>query len=379
MGRSPPRRLPIGVVRLAAERATADLLAQELRAEGPDTEDVGDRPRAPALREHGDGDDAADRPAEGVRLADRVHDLAQQVLVGEVLGLLPVAGAGDDLAPKALDLVAGGVAEAPVEGFARVELLAVDEQRARAGQRVAVLVEVAEQSQAAVLQGAGAVLVLAMEAGDVVVDQLRGRRVVADDDEARRCLDARLRPPARTSSRSARSAELFLRPGDRRDERDLAPPVENPVRGLAARVELPVAGRVLVGRVQDRPLEEALAHSVVGRFYAFVRCANGSTMVNPPMRSALIRFFSSQLSPHVQSALQLAHDAHGLGGPSFPAYVVGQPQAELLVQGRVLAGCLLTRCLDQGAVGAQGDVPHVLTRPRCDSYSSRSASTPQTA
>jgi hypothetical protein len=59
-----------------------------------------------------------------------------------VLGLLPVAGARDDLAPKALDLVAGGVAEAPVEGFSRVELLAVDEQRARAGQRVAVLVEV---------------------------------------------------------------------------------------------------------------------------------------------------------------------------------------------------------------------------------------------
>ena len=147
MGRSPPRRLPIGVVRLAAERAADDLLAEELRAERPDAEDVGDGPRVPAFREHGDGDDAADRPAEGVRLADRVHDLAQQVLVGEVLGLLPVAGAGDDLAPEALDLVAGGVAEALVEGFARIELLAVDQQRARAGQRVAVLVEVAEQAR----------------------------------------------------------------------------------------------------------------------------------------------------------------------------------------------------------------------------------------
>ena len=58
--------------------------------------------------------------------------------------------------------------------------------------RVAVLVEVAEQREAAVLPGVRrAVLVLAVEAGDVVVDELRGGGVVADDDEARaarRCL-----------------------------------------------------------------------------------------------------------------------------------------------------------------------------------------------
>ena len=35
---------------------------------------------------------------------------------------------------------------------------------------------------------------------------------------------------------------------------------EDPVRRLAARVQLPVAGWVLVGRVQDRLLEESRIH-----------------------------------------------------------------------------------------------------------------------
>jgi hypothetical protein len=49
-----------------------------------------------------------------------------------------------------------------------------------------VLVEVAEQRQAALLGRDRAVVVLPQEAGDVVVDQLRDRGVVADDDEAGR-------------------------------------------------------------------------------------------------------------------------------------------------------------------------------------------------
>ena len=164
----------------------------------------------PALREHGDGDDAANRSAEGIGLADRVHDLAQQLLIGEVLGLLPVAGAGDDLAPEALDLVAGGVAEAPVEGLARVELLALDEQRARPGERVAVLVEVAEQRQAAILERRRAVLVLAVEAGDEVVDQARL--------DVQRCT---IEPQARLHPKQRREHGLeiaaHLRPAERHE------------------------------------------------------------------------------------------------------------------------------------------------------------------
>ena len=76
--------------------------------------------------------------AELARLADGVHDLAQQVLVGDVLAGAGVAGALDDLAAEPLDLVGGHAAEVVVERVAGFELLAVDQQRVRARQRVAV-------------------------------------------------------------------------------------------------------------------------------------------------------------------------------------------------------------------------------------------------
>ena len=185
----------VQVVRLATERAADHLLAEKLRAEGADAEDVGDGVGVPAFGEHGDRHDAADAGAELVLLADRVHDLAQQLLVGDVLGGARVAGALDDLAAEALDLVRGHRAEVVVERIAGFELLGVDEQRVGPRQRVAGgLVEVAEQRQAAVLERGRAVLVLAVEAGDVVVDQLRDGGVLADDDEAGRDGDAALLP-----------------------------------------------------------------------------------------------------------------------------------------------------------------------------------------
>ncbi len=55
---------------------------------------------------------------------------------------------------------------------------------------------------------------------------------------------------------SAGREDVDVRVRDRRDERDLAALGEDPVRRLAAGVELPVPGRVLVRRVQDRLLEE---------------------------------------------------------------------------------------------------------------------------
>ena len=63
-------------------------------------------------------------------------------------------------------------------------MFAVDEQGARAWQGVAVFVVVAEQGQATLFRLAGAIGVLALEAGDVVVDQLGGGGVVAHHDEA---------------------------------------------------------------------------------------------------------------------------------------------------------------------------------------------------
>ncbi len=57
-----------------------------------------------------------------------------------------------------------------------------------------MLVKVAEQWQAAVLQSGGAVVVLAVEAGDEIVDQLGDGSVLAHDYKARRHTDSGLRP-----------------------------------------------------------------------------------------------------------------------------------------------------------------------------------------
>ena len=61
----------VQVVGLPAQGAADDLLAQELGAEGADAEDVGDGVGVPALGEHRDRDDAADRLAELVRACRR--------------------------------------------------------------------------------------------------------------------------------------------------------------------------------------------------------------------------------------------------------------------------------------------------------------------
>ena len=57
----------------------------------------------------------------------------------------------------------GHLAEILVECIAGLKLCAVDQQRPRPAQLVAVFVEIAEQRQASVLESSGAVLVLPME------------------------------------------------------------------------------------------------------------------------------------------------------------------------------------------------------------------------
>ena len=64
---------------------------------------------------------------------------------------------------------------------------------------------------------------------------------------------------------------LLLGFGDRRDERHLAPLGNDPVRRLAGLVELPVLRGVLVGRVQDRLLEESPVHEGFASVPATVR------------------------------------------------------------------------------------------------------------
>src|SRR5690349_5764908 len=119
----------VEIVGLAPKTTTDDLLTKELRAEGAHTENMRDGVGVPTLGQHRNRDDAADRFAELPRLADRVHDFAQQLLVGDVLTGPDVARARDDLAAEPFNLVPRHITKIFVERLPRFELLTVDQQR----------------------------------------------------------------------------------------------------------------------------------------------------------------------------------------------------------------------------------------------------------
>ena len=68
---------------------------------------MGDGIGVPAFGEHRNRNDAADGTAKLSGLADRIHDLAQQFLIGDVFAGAGIAGALDDFTAKAVDLVGG--------------------------------------------------------------------------------------------------------------------------------------------------------------------------------------------------------------------------------------------------------------------------------
>src|SRR5437870_3501220 len=110
----------------------------------------------PTLSEHGDGNDAPDRSAQLAMLPNGIHHLAEKRHVVEFLPSLKLIGelaaAFDNLAAEALYFVARHAAEVVIQRFAGFELLAVDKQRIWARERVAVLVEVAEERETSVFQ-----------------------------------------------------------------------------------------------------------------------------------------------------------------------------------------------------------------------------------
>ena len=65
--------------------AADDLLAEELRPEGADPEDMSDGVGIPSLGQHRDGDDATNLFPELAWLADGVHHFAEEVFVGELV------------------------------------------------------------------------------------------------------------------------------------------------------------------------------------------------------------------------------------------------------------------------------------------------------
>jgi hypothetical protein len=163
----------VQIVRLAAQGTADDLLTQELRAEGTDSQNVGDRIGIPSLGDHRDGYDATNGAAELPGLTDRVHDLAEKLLICDFVAGTGIAGPLYNFTAEVFNFVGSHAAKIFIERIARFELLAVDENRIRAGERISGdLVKIAEEREASVLQGGGTVIVFAMEAGDEIVDQL---------------------------------------------------------------------------------------------------------------------------------------------------------------------------------------------------------------
>ena len=115
------------------------------------------RIRVPALGEHRDRNDAADGASQLAVLSNGIHDLAEQCHVIEFFPrskvISQLATTLHDFVSEAGNFVGGHVAEIVIEPLTGFELLAVDEQRVWPGERVAMLIKIAEQREAAGYRG----------------------------------------------------------------------------------------------------------------------------------------------------------------------------------------------------------------------------------
>ncbi|MNK95194.1 hypothetical protein D3C87_1154200 [compost metagenome] len=186
--------LLVQLIGLAAQGSANHLFAQQLGAERTHTKDVGHGIGIPAFGEHGHRHDATDLLTQAALLANGVHHLTQQFAIAQVFSLSAVAGTLDDLALEAFDFVSSHTPEIVVQRLAGFELLAVDQQGVRARQRLAMLVEVAEQLQPPRYARDGAIFVGPLEPGDVIEHQFGSGGVVAHHDETRWHVDTGLLP-----------------------------------------------------------------------------------------------------------------------------------------------------------------------------------------
>jgi hypothetical protein len=136
----------VGGVAHAPEGPADHLLAQQLGAEGANTEHVRDGVGVPALGQHGNADDATDVFAELAGLADGVHHFAEQVLVGKVLGV--AAGkAGAIIGLELVNFTRSDLLEVVAHRLAGFELPAVHQDSVRAVEPTAIAVVIAENGQ----------------------------------------------------------------------------------------------------------------------------------------------------------------------------------------------------------------------------------------
>ena len=128
------------------EAATDDLLAKKLRAEGAHAHDVRDGVGVPALGQHRHGDDATDVGTELAGAANRVHHLAKNVGVCQLVDIARIA-AQPKFPLERFDLTRSDRAEIVGQRLAGVELLAVDQQGAAPRQPSTVVVDVREKRE----------------------------------------------------------------------------------------------------------------------------------------------------------------------------------------------------------------------------------------
>ena len=108
---------------------------------------MGDGVGVPAFGEHRHADDAFDVLTELAGLADGVHDLAEQVFLGQLIGVA-ARETGAVFGFELLDLAGGDLLEFGAHPFARFELFAVDQDRVRARAPCAALLVVEERQPA---------------------------------------------------------------------------------------------------------------------------------------------------------------------------------------------------------------------------------------
>ena len=147
---------------------------------------MGDRIRVPAFGEHRHRHNTADVGPELAGLPHRVHHLPQEICITE-LGVCTTSSlALNDLAAELFNLRTSHLSEVGIEGFTALQLLAVDQQGARAWNGIAIVVVVPEQGTEALAVLLISSFIFDLIAAHIVVDELGCRSVVADDDEARR-------------------------------------------------------------------------------------------------------------------------------------------------------------------------------------------------
>jgi len=103
---------------LTAQCTTDHLFAQQLRAEGANSQHVRDGVGIPSFGQHGHRHDAANLLAESIFLAHRVHHFAQERMVGDVVGAQLTSPARLQLDAKLLDLGGRDLAQVVVESLA---------------------------------------------------------------------------------------------------------------------------------------------------------------------------------------------------------------------------------------------------------------------